>query len=401
MPNQPSREATLNPCCACRTVIALAALMLYASGADADESGAPMFSFSGFGTLGMAHSSEDQADFISSGLKPNGAGFSHRWSADVDSLIGAQVSANLTPELSAVLQVISEQNYDNTYRPHVEWANIKYQFTPDFSIRAGRIVLPAFLVSDYRKVGYANPWVRPPVEIYSLVPINNSDGVDASYRLRFSAFTNTVQANYGNTKPSVPPGGAAKAKDVWGISDSAEYGAATVHISYIRTKLTLDAFKPLFDGFRQFGPEGVALADKYDPNNTTATFIGLGGMCDPGGWLVAVVSSKSSITALSANQVADIFLGKANRFPDGSQAMPIDQAEGSAARDAFYAKLTGKSAAQMKAHWSKIIFTGRGQPPQEVSNSLEVKKLIVANPNVIGYIEENLVDGRVKVLLAQ
>jgi ABC-type phosphate transport system substrate-binding protein len=117
--------------------------------------------------------------------------------------------------------------------------------------------------------------------------------------------------------------------------------------------------------------------------------------------IVAVVSSKSSVTALSANQVADIFLGKANRFPDGSQAVPIDQAEGSAARDAFYAKLTGKSAAQMKAHWSKIIFTGRGQPPQEVSNSLEVKKLIVANPNVIGYIEENLVDGRVKVLLAQ
>jgi ABC-type phosphate transport system substrate-binding protein len=117
--------------------------------------------------------------------------------------------------------------------------------------------------------------------------------------------------------------------------------------------------------------------------------------------IVAVVSSKSSVTALSANQVADIFLGKANRFPDGSQAVPIDQAEGSAARDEFYAKLTGKSAAQMKAHWSKIIFTGRGQPPQEVSNSLEVKKLIVANPNVIGYIEENLVDGRVKVLLAQ
>lgn len=117
--------------------------------------------------------------------------------------------------------------------------------------------------------------------------------------------------------------------------------------------------------------------------------------------LVAVVSSKSSVTALSANQVADIFLGKTNRFPDGSQAVPIDQVEGSAARDEFYLKFAGKSPVQMKAHWSKIIFTGRGQPPREVSNSAEVKKLIVANPNLIGYIEQNLVDGRVKVLLAQ
>ena len=179
------------------TPIALLAMALYAAGARADDPGTPMFSFSGFGTLGVVHSSEDNADFTSSVFKPNGAGYSHTWSADVDSLIGAQVTANLTPQLSAVLQVISEQNYDNTYRPHVEWANIKYQFTPDFSVRVGRIVLPGFLVSDYRKVGYANPWVRPPLEVYSLVPITNNDGVDASYRLHFGEFTNTVQGAYG------------------------------------------------------------------------------------------------------------------------------------------------------------------------------------------------------------
>ena len=115
--------------------------------------------------------------------------------------------------------------------------------------------------------------------------------------------------------------------------------------------------------------------------------------------VVAVVSSRSSVTALSANQVADIFLGKANRFPDGSQAVPIDQAEGSVARDAFYLKVTGKSAAQMKAHWSKIIFTGRGQPPKEVANSVEAKKRITDDPRAIGYIEEDLVDGSVRVLL--
>ncbi len=117
--------------------------------------------------------------------------------------------------------------------------------------------------------------------------------------------------------------------------------------------------------------------------------------------VVAVVSSRCPVSALSKNQVVDIFLGRASRFPDGEQALPIDQSEGSAARDEFYAKYAGKSAAQLKAHWAKIIFTGRGQPPEDVSNSNDVKKLVVKNPRAIGYIEKNLVDGSVRVLLAE
>ena len=116
--------------------------------------------------------------------------------------------------------------------------------------------------------------------------------------------------------------------------------------------------------------------------------------------VVAVVSSKSPLTDLSKNQVVDIFLGRVSRFPDGEQALPIDQAEGSAARDEFYARFAGKSAAQIKAHWAKIIFTGRGQPPEEASNSIEVKKLVIKKPNAIGYIEKTMVDGSVKVLLS-
>jgi len=117
--------------------------------------------------------------------------------------------------------------------------------------------------------------------------------------------------------------------------------------------------------------------------------------------VVAVVSSKSTLTELSKNQVVDIFLGRVSHFPDGEQALPIDQAEGSAARDEFYAKFAGKSAAQIKAHWAKIIFTGRGQPPEEVPNSIEVKKSVIKKPHAIGYIDKNMVDGSVKVLLAE
>ena len=115
--------------------------------------------------------------------------------------------------------------------------------------------------------------------------------------------------------------------------------------------------------------------------------------------VVAVVSAKNPNTSLSKNQVADIFLGKAARFPNGSLAVPVDQTEGTALRDEFYLKLTGKSAAQLKAHWSKIIFTGRGQPPKVVANSAEIIKLLAQNTNGIGYIEQNMVDSSVRVVL--
>ena len=117
--------------------------------------------------------------------------------------------------------------------------------------------------------------------------------------------------------------------------------------------------------------------------------------------VVAVVSAKSPITALSSNQVADIFLGKTSRFPDGSQAVPIDQNEDSPARDKFYAEFTGKSPAQVRAYWAKIIFTGRGQPPRQVANGTEAKRLIADNPNAIGYIDNSLVDKSVRVLGSQ
>lgn len=114
--------------------------------------------------------------------------------------------------------------------------------------------------------------------------------------------------------------------------------------------------------------------------------------------VVVVVSAKSTIGALSKAQVEDIFLGKTMRFPDGAEAVVIDQAEGSAVRDAFYDRVFGKSAAQIKAYWSKIIFTGRGQPPRSVSNAVELMKWISANPAAIGYIDRDMMNDSVRVV---
>ena len=266
----------------------LMVLPLYAIGDDTQPgSAASVFAFSGFGTVGETHSSETNADFTSSIFQPNGAGHTRSWSPTVDSLIGGQISARITPELSAVVQVIAQQNYDGTYRPHVEWANIKYQFTPDLSLRIGRVELPTFLFSDTRKVGYTLPWVRPPIEVYSLIPIATSDGADSSYRLILGDFINTTEGSYVQSNAIQPNNrGTALARNSINFSNTTEYKSLTFRVSYQHVRLTIAALDDFLDTFRLFGSQGIAIADKYDSDNKPVATEVVGASYDPGRWFV-------------------------------------------------------------------------------------------------------------------
>jgi hypothetical protein len=290
-----------------RIVLCLAALQ--AAAAHAQDTGTPRFTLSGYGTVGAVHSDEDRADYLVDLFKPNGPGRSHGWSADADSRIGLQGSALITPRLSAVVQVLAQQRFDNTYRPTVEWANLKYEVTPDFSIRGGRVVLPIFMVTDTRRVGYSNPWIRPPVELYSLVPVTNNDGFDASYRFAVAGYANTVQLSAGRSDSKFPnssgfEAGTAKVRNLVAINDTVERGFATLRLSLGRASLTIEALRPLFDAFRQFGPAGAAIADRYSMEDRKVSFVGVGGSYDPGKWFVMAEWARFATHAVAGNKSA-------------------------------------------------------------------------------------------------
>ncbi len=265
--------------------LALSALALTAASAD-DDASRFKFEFNGYATLGFVHSDEEQADFLGSLLIENGAGFTNAWSAEVDSRVGAQLTATFGEKLSAVVQMVAEQRADGEYTPHLEWANLKYQVTPEASVRVGRIVLPSFLVSDFRKVGYANPWVRPPNEVYALVPVTTSDGIDGSYRLSAGAFTNTLQAYYGQSDFDLPNDDSGKGRNSWGLTATTDHGDLSVRLAYLRTGLHIDSLNTLFDAFRQFGPEGIAIADEFDTDGSLFQFLSAGAQYDPGNWFM-------------------------------------------------------------------------------------------------------------------
>lgn len=212
----------------------LVALFVLSSGiatAKAAETDKPMFNLSGFGSLGVSHSSQSAGDYVLDSTVPNGAGRSNNWSAGNDSRIGAQLTANFTPKASAVLQVISELQANNTYQPGVEWANLKYAFTPAAYLRIGRIDLPTFLYSDNRKVGYSYPWIHPPVELYRQLVITSSDGADAMYRFEIGAAENSIKLIYGSNTLN-RPNSTSTSRDLRGIFDTFEYGPTILHLGY-------------------------------------------------------------------------------------------------------------------------------------------------------------------------
>ena len=114
--------------------------------------------------------------------------------------------------------------------------------------------------------------------------------------------------------------------------------------------------------------------------------------------VVVVVGKNSPMESLNSHEISDIFLGNATALPKIGKVMPLDRSE-DRLRAAFYQDYTGKNLQQIKAHWAKNIFTGRGYPPKVVSSIDELRAILLKNPTAIGYTSPDKVDGSMKILI--
>lgn len=110
----------------------------------------------------------------------------------------------------------------------------------------------------------------------------------------------------------------------------------------------------------------------------------------------AVVVHPSNNSEFSKETVKRLFLGKDKAFSSGEVSVPVNVGISEDIRVSFDKKVLTKTSNQIKAYWSKLVFTGKDAPPIEVDIN-EVKDLIAANPNMIGYIPSSEVDSTVRV----
>ena len=251
-----------------RLPLALAAMVACASAQAEYTFDDGKLRLSGFGTVGVARTSTDQALFNTPG---QGGGADRSASFNPDTKLGLQGSYKLNNTLSATAQVLTKYRANGDYTPQFEWAFGKWQATPATTLRVGRIGAPYFMVSDFRDVGYANTAVRPPLDVYGQVPVSSVDGGDLSHQITVGSATLTGTLWGGQTKAkyasALRSSGVAtdpvlvKIRNQVGLNLQAEFdGGYTVRLGHSQGKLTVESasIDTLLSGLALVGP-GVAL----------------------------------------------------------------------------------------------------------------------------------------------
>lgn len=114
---------------------------------------------------------------------------------------------------------------------------------------------------------------------------------------------------------------------------------------------------------------------------------------------VVVIVNKDNTNAVNKAFVIKVYTGEAKNWPDGGPVFALDQGDDNPVRADFNSSVLGKSSGNMKALWAQNIFSGKGLPPKVVNPDAEVKKIVSANKNAIGYIKSSSVDDTVKVVV--
>lgn len=154
------------------TGCAFAAAALCAAPALAATQFGEQVTLSGFGTIGATVTDNSDAQFRSDLRQPRGADESVDFG--VDSKLGLQANAKFNDTFSAVGQLLVSRR--SSKAASLEWLYGQAKLPMGFTAKLGRMVLPTFMVSDSRNVGYAAHWLRAPHEVYSLYPPSSFDG---------------------------------------------------------------------------------------------------------------------------------------------------------------------------------------------------------------------------------
>ena len=101
-----------------------------------------------------------------------------KWTFSEESVAGLQVNTRVSDQVSVSLQLKAGSNTDGV---DLEWGYLEYTFAPDLKLRAGRLRVPGFMLSEYLDVGYAYPWVSVPIEVYGWLPFARYEGLDLRY----------------------------------------------------------------------------------------------------------------------------------------------------------------------------------------------------------------------------
>ena len=249
---------------------------------------------SGFGTGALTWTNTDDAQFA----RPNQqTGAKKNPTTGVDSNLGLQIDYKVNNWLSLTGQGLVRKDAQNDFGAEASWAFAKAKVSDDVSFRIGRMGMPAFMISDYRNVGYANTMLRPPAEMYSQMLFNTLDGADVTWQHSYGDTTYTAQFAVGKNKTDLISELSVDARRITALNLVAEHGPLTVRFGRVDGRVTLNgstslaglvnALNTVAAGYKL--PSAAQLATDVDVKDKKASFTSVGASLD---WNNIVVQSE-------------------------------------------------------------------------------------------------------------
>lgn len=298
--------------------------------------GSPRFRLSGFGTL----------DVTSAGTKQYGhhKELTHEGqfggvSIFPGSVGGLQLDADLLPRLSATVQVVGKERTKQDLFNILDWAFLRYQATPNTVIRAGRMGVDLFMLSEYRNIGYAYLWTHPVAEFYMPISLSHFDGFDLKYSRRISPGFLEFKIYGGQTGSDItvsrgelgyrarPFGGAnlSLETDYWKFRLT--YAATEVHS--IRNQPFHQLLGALNRVPQAVWPEAAALSEHMAAEGKLSSYYAAGFVYDKNAWLIqsewSLLASKwPSVNMTQGYLSTGHRIGPVTLYSVGSYARSLD-----------------------------------------------------------------------------
>ncbi|OUS06542.1 hypothetical protein A9Q81_03185 [Gammaproteobacteria bacterium 42_54_T18] len=248
-------------------------------------------------------------------------GVSDELSFSNETTFGVQLKAPVTEDIHMVLQLSGDSIETQA---EVDWAFMEYQMSSSLNIRAGRLRVPGFMVSEYQAVGYAYPWVQTPLEVYGLTPFLRYEGVDFRYFTSIGDVDVRINPFIGSTSNQGLRIGqliyANQDSQFGGIDIQVNYESVNVRVGYSKYEFDLKAdswdvsMEALIEGLVVIpgdpAIESSGIVDVIDQlaagaTATAATIAGLGDLVTAAFY----TAEAESFTAQRSNYLNDSIMG--------------------------------------------------------------------------------------------
>lgn len=242
----------------------------------------------GFGTVGGIYNTTDEAEFIRDRSQPNGiSGPGIGW--EIDTRFGLQATWRPRGHIEAMLQLVTKQRYDGSWRPQISWAFLGYDFDPDLRLRVGRLGYDVYPNSDSRDVGYSYLWIRPPIDYFAQVHYSHFDGLDLALvrPLGAGVLKSKLLAGQLNETAATPQGSDYRmhGSTLWGgyLEYQTPSWQLRAGIGWMRLAHEYPLYEPVKEALRESGvDQAITLAEDLRMADRDFRFLSAGAIYEDG-----------------------------------------------------------------------------------------------------------------------